>query len=81
MFCGGILLDWVKYQQQREQESKDFIDNFLKKWYEEEHIKKIARQEAEKQAKLYLDRHKTEVQIEIDRKSLFEAKKAIYDLF
>ena len=43
-------------------------------------IKKIAKEEAERQAKDYLDRHKTEVEIEIDRKSLFEVKKSIYNL-
>lgn len=73
--------NWVKYQQQREKESYDVIDELLARWKEDNKIQQIVKKETEYQVRKYFDLHKTEIQVEVDKKSIQLAKKAIYDLF
>ena len=72
---------YYEHQKQEEAKREKEIEELFRRWREEEHIKKIARDEARKEAQNYIAQNKTEVEVEVNKKSFQALRDAFENLF
>lgn len=68
---------YCRHQQQQEENTKRWIDEFLAEQKRRDEIKKIARDEA----KQFIDSERRNIEIELDKRSLTEIETQLRNLF
>lgn len=71
------------YQHQKKEEARreDEITKILNDWIQADRVKKIARDEARKESKNFLDAHSRDIQIEVDKRSIASVRDALFRAF
>ena len=72
---------YYKHLKKLEAERNDEISNLLNNWIQTDRIKTIARDEARKESKSFLDAHNRDIQIEVDKRSIQAVRDALYRVF
>lgn len=76
---------WMKYMKQREEEAKQWHEDWLRSCYQKDYLKKeverIAKEAAERAAKDYINSQRRNIQIELDERSLDKAIEELYKRF
>ena len=72
---------YYKHLKKLEAERNDEISNLLNNWIQTDRIKTIARDEARKESKNFLDAHSRDIQIEVDKRSIASVRDALFRAF
>ena len=64
---------WYSYLKQREEEARKRHEEWVKEELLKSEIKRIAREEANKAAKEYIESQRREIEIEVDERSIKKA--------
>lgn len=68
---------YCRHQQQQEENTKRWIEDYFEKDKQKQETKKVAREEA----KQFIDSQRQKIEIEVDKQSIAEVERALKSIF